>query len=279
VRRRARRKSAMRLPTNQREIGADEELELWKAFKNEGSMEAREILANKYIHLVKYVINRLMSSSHIESEVLDYDDLFSCGVMGLLAALDGFDLSREVKFVTYAIPRIRGSVIDELRSVDWIPRSLRQRVNQLQATFQEIEQENQRPASEQEVAERLGLDSEALNSLLQDASRAALLSLDEILRISDDSTTTRGEVTPSSDMDDPRRQIQKEQIVEILTIAIENLPEKERLVVIMYYNEELTLREIGEVLGVTESRICQLHTKAMMRLRGRLAGVKHDLLV
>ena len=265
--------------TKKRAMSAEEEAELWNAFKQKGSMEARETLANKYIHLVKYVINRLLSSSHIESEVLDYDDLFSCGVMGLLAALDGFDLSREVKFVTYAIPRIRGSVIDELRSVDWIPRSLRQRVNQLQATFQEIEQENQRPASEQEVAERLGLDSEALNSLLQDASRAALLSLDEILRISDDSTTTRGEVTPSSDMDDPRRQIQKEQIVEILTIAIENLPEKERLVVIMYYNEELTLREIGEVLGVTESRICQLHTKAMMRLRGRLAGVKHDLLV
>jgi RNA polymerase sigma factor for flagellar operon FliA len=105
------------------------------------------------------------------------------------------------------------------------------------------------------------------------------LSLDEVLRISDDSTTTRGEVTPSIELEDPRRQIQKEEIVEILTTAIENLPEKERLVVIMYYNEDLTLREIGEVLGVTESRICQLHTKAMMRLRGRLTAWRQDLFV
>jgi RNA polymerase sigma factor for flagellar operon FliA len=264
---------------SKRAVSPEEESELWKAFKCEGSMEAREKLANKYIHLVKYVINRLLSSSHIESEVLDYDDLFSCGVMGLLAALDGFDLSREVKFVTYAIPRIRGSVIDELRAVDWIPRSLRHRVNQLQATFQQLQQELQRPASEEEVAERLGVDPAALNGLLQDASRAALLSLDEVLRISDDSTTTRGEVTPSIELEDPRRQIQKEEIVEILTTAIENLPEKERLVVIMYYNEDLTLREIGEVLGVTESRICQLHTKAMMRLRGRLTAWRQDLFV
>lgn len=268
-----------RSPTSKQVISSEEETELWRAFKYEDSMDAREKLANKYIHLVKYVINRLLSSSRIESEVLDYDDLFSCGVMGLLSALDGFDLSREVKFVTYSIPRIRGAIIDELRAVDWIPRSLRQRVNQLQATFQELEQELQRPASEREVAERLGVDPDTLNSLLQDASRAAVLSLDEILRISDDSTTTRGEVTPSIDLEDPRRQIQREQIVDILTNAIENLPEKERLVVIMYYNEELTLREIGEVLGVTESRTCQLHTKAMMRLRGRLAGWKQDLFV
>lgn len=268
-----------RLSTSKQSISSEKEAELWRAFKYEGSMDARETLANKYIHLVKYVINRLLSSSHIQSEVLDYDDLFSCGVMGLLSALDGFDLSRQVKFITYSIPRIRGSVIDELRAVDWIPRSLRQRMNQLQVAFQELEQELQRPASEQEVAERLGVDPTALNGLLQDASRAALLSLDEILRISDDGTITRGEVTPSVDLEDPRRQIQKEQIVEILTSAIENLPEKERLVVIMYYNEELTLREIGVVLGVTESRICQLHAKAMMRLRGRLAGWKQDLFV
>ncbi|MFH1741822.1 MAG: FliA/WhiG family RNA polymerase sigma factor [bacterium] len=269
----------LRESTSRQAMSPEEEAELWEAFKQNNSLEAREALANKYIHLVKYVINRLLSSSHIESEVLDYDDLFSCGVMGLLAALDGFDLSRQVKFITYAIPRIRGSIIDELRSVDWIPRSLRQRVNQLQATFQEVEQDLQRPASKEEVAERLGVDSSVLNGLLQDASRAALLSLDEILRISDESTTTRGEMTPSNDLDDPRRQIQREEIVEILTMAIENLPEKERLVVVMYYNEELTLREIGVVLGVTESRVCQLHTKAMMRLRGRLASVRQDLFV
>ncbi|HPA44563.1 MAG TPA: FliA/WhiG family RNA polymerase sigma factor [bacterium] len=265
--------------TTRKAISPEEEAELWQAFKNENSFEARETLANKYIHLVKYVINRLLSASHIESEVLDYDDLFSCGVMGLLAALDNFDLSRNVKFITYAIPRIRGSIIDELRSVDWIPRSLRQRVNQLQATFQEVEQELQRPATDTEVADRLGVDSAVLSGLLQDASRAALLSLDEILRISDESSATRGEMTPAADTEDPRRQIQKEEIVEVLTIAIENLPEKERLVVVMYYNEELTLREIGEVLGVTESRVCQLHTKAMMRLRGRLTSIQHDLFV
>ena len=269
----------MKLFTSQREkISEEQEQALWIEFKEQGSFEAREALANKYIHLVKYVINRLLSASHIESEVLDYDDLFSVGAMGLLAAVDGFELSRGVKFVTYAIPRIRGSIIDELRSVDWIPRSLRQRVNRLQSTYAELEQEMLRPATELEVAERMGVDEDQLRQLLHDASRAALLSLDEVVRISEDGSASRAELTKGT-TDDPRDGIQREEVIEMLTDAIEALPEKERLVVVMYYNEELTLREIGEVLGVTESRICQLHSKAMMRLRGRLQAWQQDMVL
>jgi len=260
-------------------ISPEEEKRLWMEYTKTRSLDAREKLAEKYIHLVKYVINRMLTVSHIESEVLDYDDLYSCGVMGLLAAIDGFDTTREVKFITYAIPRIKGSIIDELRSVDWIPRSLRQQVNRLQSAFNELEGELMRPANDTELSQRLGITSEDLQSLLNHASRASLLSLDEVIRISDDGTTTRGEMTPARKTEDPRNTIHQEEIVELLTQAIENLPEKERLVVIMYYNDELTLREIGEVLGVTESRICQLHTKAMLRLRGKLTAWQQDLVV
>jgi len=259
-------------------ISQEEEAKYWVEFTQTGSLDAREKLAEKYIHLVKYVINRMLAVSHIESEVLDYDDLYSCGVMGLLTAIDNFDPSRDVKFITYAIPRIKGSIIDELRSVDWIPRSLRQQVNRLQAVFSELEGELMRPANETELAEKLGVDVKELQQLLHHASRATLLSLDEVLRVSDDGATTRGDVTPSRKVDDPRNSIQQEEIVELLTQAIENLPSKERLVVVLYYNEELTLREIGEVLGVTESRICQLHTKAMLRLRGKLQTWQQDMM-
>ncbi len=260
-------------------ISEEEEKQLWAEFTQSGSLEVREKLAEKYIHLIKYVINRMLAVSHIESEVLDYDDLYSCGVMGLLSAIDNFDPGRDVKFITYAIPRIKGSIIDELRSVDWIPRSLRQQVNKLQNAFNELESQLLRPANELELAAKLGIEPEDLQGLLNHASRAALLSLDEVLRISDDGTTTRADVTPSRNTDDPRDQIQQEEIVELLTQAIEGLPDKERLVVVMYYNEELTLREIGEVLGVTESRICQLHTKAMLRLRGKLATWQSDMVI
>ena len=270
----------MKLFSSQREkISDEQEQELWIEFKENGSYEAREKLATKYIHLVKYVINRLLSASHIESEVLDYDDLLSVGTMGLLAAADGFDLSRNVKFITYAIPRIRGSIIDELRSVDWIPRSLRQSVNKVQGTYAELEQELLRPATEGEVADRMGLEGEELRKVLQHASRAALLSLDEVVRISENGTASRAEMTKNPVEHDPRDSIQREQVIELLTDAIEGLPEKERLVVVMYYNEDLTLREIGEVVGVTESRICQLHSKAMLRLRGRLQAWQQDMVV
>lgn len=265
--------------TTREQISPEEERRLWIEYQKSRSSEIRDKLAEKYIHLIKYVINRMLAVSHIESEVLDYDDLYSCGVIGLLAAIDNYDPGRDVKFITYAVPRIKGSIIDELRSVDWIPRSLRQQVNKLQNVYAELEGELQRPASETEIASKLGVEMNDLHELLHHASRAALLSLDEVMRVSDDSSTTLGLMTPSKNNDDPRDQIQKEEIVELLTQAIENLPEKERLVVIMYYNEELTLREIGEVLGVTESRVCQMHTKAMLRLRGKLASWQQDMFV
>ncbi len=259
-------------------ISPEEEKKLWGEFAQSGSLEAREKLAEKYIHLVKYVINRMLAVSHIESEVLDYDDLYSCGVMGLLSAIDHFDPKRDVKFITYAIPRIKGAIIDELRSVDWIPRSLRQQVNKLQNAFAELEGELLRPAQETELASKLDMEVDTLHNLLHHASRSTLLSLDEVLRISEENTATRADITPSRKIDDPRHTIQQEEIVELLTEAIENLPSKERLVVVLYYNEELTLREIGEVLGVTESRVCQLHTKAMLRLRGKLQNWQQDIM-
>jgi RNA polymerase sigma factor for flagellar operon FliA len=259
----------------------ESEAELWQKAKNGSAKEreaAREKLVLRYLHLVKYVINRIVSGHSLESEFLSYDDLCSCGVIGLMEAVDGFDPGREVKFTTYAVPRIRGSVIDELRALDWIPRSLRSRVNQLQKAYAELENELLRPATDEEVSSYLSITLEELDQLLLNASRISILSLDEEVRIAGETEVPREEMT-EAETECPRDEIQRDQVLEIMKQAIRNLPEKERLVVHMYYVNELTFKEIGEVLEVTESRVCQLHSKAVLRLRGRLRPLQHELVI
>jgi RNA polymerase sigma factor for flagellar operon FliA len=255
----------------------ESEAELWKRVQK-GDAQAREKIILKYLHLVKYVINRIVSGHTLSGEFLSYDDLYSCGVLGLMEAVDGFDPSREVKFTTYAVPRVRGSIIDELRALDWIPRSLRARVNQLQKAYAELENQFLRPATDQEVGKKLELSEEELDDLLLDASRIAVLSLDEEVRVAGESEVTREDMT-EGDTVDPRHEIQFEEVNQIIKSAINNLPEKERLVLLLYYANELTFKEIGEVLEVTESRVCQLHSKAVARLRGRLRQHKQDLVL
>ena len=251
---------------------------MWHRYKESGEMQARERLICQHLHLVKYMLHRIMARYQLDQEAVSVDDLYSCGTLGLMEAVDGFDPSREVKFVTYALPRIRGAIIDEMRSMDWIPRSLRQRVNQMQAAFAELERTLGRPASDSEVSVRLGLDLEQYYQLLEQASRVSLLSLDEQLQLCDEGQVVR-EATVAVQETSARTQLQREQVVALLEKSIEELPEKERLVLVMYYVNELTLREIGEVLEVTESRVCQLHSKAIMRLRGRLQSQQHDLVM
>lgn len=251
---------------------------LWQEYKKSGSAQAREELIRKHLHLVKYVIGRILARYQLGKDAVSVEDLYSCGVLGLMEAVDGFDPSRMVKFVTYAIPRVRGAIIDELRALDWIPRSLRQRVNQLQAAYAELEQDLGRPVGDSELGARLGLQPEQLQTLLDQASRITLLSLDELVRLGDDSQVSR--VAPAeSGGDNVRAQIQRDEVITLLEAAIEQLPERERLVLVMYYVEELTLKEIGEVLSVTESRVCQLHSKAVLRLRARLRSLEHDLVI
>jgi len=247
---------------------------VWKKIVK-GDRDARDLMIRQYVYLVKYVLNRLVSHPHLDQDVLDFDDLYSAGVIGLINAVDNYDPQRGVKFITYSIPRIRGAIIDELRAVDWLPRSLRQKVNKLNGAYSQIENQFLRPARDEEVSSYLGISVEEFRTVLSSASRSVVLSLDEELRLSDDSSVTRADQAIRHEKS-CRDLVAREELVRILSNTIETLPEKERLVVAMYYYDEMTFKEIGKVLSVTESRICQLHTKAMTRLRGRLKDLEHE---
>lgn len=251
-----------------------DEAEVWQEIVK-GNAPARDRMIRQYIYVVKYVLNRLVTHPHLDQDVLDFDDLYSAGVIGLINAVDNFDPGREVKFITYAIPRVRGAIIDELRAVDWLPRSLRKRMNQLQNAYAQLEHKFLRPANDEEVSAHLDLSIEEFRQLLSMASRSVVLSLDEELRLSDDSRTTRGDQAARTERT-CRDILARDELIHILTGTIESLPEKERLVVAMYYYDEMTFKEIGKVLNVTESRVCQLHTKSMSRLRARLKNLEHE---
>ena len=257
-------------------LSEEEERRLWTALTEHGDVSAREQIALHYVHVVKYVINRLTALSQLETEVVDYDDLYSTGVLGLLAAVDHFDPGREVKFITYAVPRVRGAIIDSLRAMDWLPRSLRQKVSRLQQVQSQLETRLGRSAGEGDLAEAMEMNLTELQETLHAANRALVLSLNEELSFSDEGSTQLVNVTASSDPD-ARHGIQRAEVVHILKESIHNLPDKEKHVVVMYYEREMTFREIGLVLEVTESRVCQLHSRAMLRLRGRLGEVSGDL--
>lgn len=257
-------------------IGRFDEPALWKALRSGADPAAREQIALHYVHLVKYVINRLTALSQLETEVVDYDDLYSTGILGLLSAIDHFDPGREVKFITYAVPRIRGAIIDSLRAMDWLPRSLRQEVSRLREAQARLEMRLGRAPDEEELAAELGAGIDEVRRALLAASRSAVLSLDEDQSFSEDGSTTLAGITPAR-RDDPRDDLHRQQVVRILEDSIRNLPDKERDVVVMYYHREMTFREIGMVLDVTESRVCQLHGKAMLRLKNRLAQIASDL--
>ena len=242
-------------------------------------VENREEMIKKHINLVKYVLSRMINTSAYTSNSIDYEDLYSCGVLGLIEAVDGFDPSRDVKFSTYAIPRIRGSIVDELRARDFLPRLVRQKLNEIQKAYSEIEKDHLRSATDAEVREKLGYDVVEFNQLLMIASCSMTVSIDEtITGLLDNHKITFGELLADSHGEDPHQTVAREEMVALLQNSISNLPEKERLVMTLYYHEELTFKEIGEVLEVTESRVCQLHAKAILRLRGRLSQYSNDFL-
>ena len=223
-----------------------------------------------YSPLVKYVAGRMSSGlpAHVEEA-----DLISYGLLGLIGAIDRFDPSLDIKFETYAIARIRGSIIDELRTLDWVPRSVRSRARNIERAIRELEAKLSRAPTDEEIAARLGITTDELDESLIDISRSSIAALDELW-----STAGEGDQVSLLDMLEdpesirPEEALDEPEVREALADAISRLPEREKLVVTLYYYEELTLREIGEVLGVTESRVSQLHTKAVLRLRSRLQG-------
>ncbi|HWP33800.1 MAG TPA: RNA polymerase sigma factor WhiG [Solirubrobacterales bacterium] len=246
--------------------------DLWRRYKVEGDASARERLVVAYSPMVKFVAGRLGAGlpSHVDDA-----DLISYGLMGLIGAIERFEPERGIKFETFAMTRIRGAIIDELRSLDWVPRSVRARAREIEAAQAKLEHELQRAPSEAELAARLGITEDELQTSLLEIANSSVYALDELWTVSDSSGDQVSLLDTISDprADDPQESLASSEIKDRLTEAIGSLPEREQLVVALYYYENLTLREIGEVLGVTESRVSQLHTKAVMRLKSGLQAV------
>jgi RNA polymerase sigma factor for flagellar operon FliA len=246
--------------------------DLWRRYKGEGDASARERLVVAYSPMVKFVAGRLGAGlpSHVDDA-----DLISYGLMGLIGAIERFDPSRGIKFETFAMTRIRGAIIDELRSLDWVPRSVRSRAREIEAAQAKLEHELQRAPTEAELAARLEISEEELQTSLLEIANSSVYALDELWTVSDSSGDQVSLLDTISDprAEDPQESLDSSEVKDRLTEAIAALPEREQLVVALYYYENLTLREIGEVLGVTESRVSQLHTKAVMRLKSGLQAV------
>ena len=219
---------------------------------------------------MKYVASRVATGLPASVE---QGDLVSYGIFGLIDALEKFDPAREIKFETYAIPRIRGAIIDELRSLDWVPRSVRTRARQIERAIAVLERELMRAPTDDEIAKKLGIEPEELEDSLREISRTSVAALDELWSpMGGGDQIALIDTIEDGSGPDPESSLEQTEIREALAEAISSLPEREKLVVTLYYYEELTLREIGEVLGVTESRVSQLHTKAILRLKAHLAG-------
>ncbi|MGH2741503.1 MAG: FliA/WhiG family RNA polymerase sigma factor, partial [Thermoleophilaceae bacterium] len=220
---------------------------------------------------VKYVAGRMASGlpSHVEEA-----DLISYGLLGLIGAIERFDPDREIKFETFAITRIKGSVIDELRSLDWVPRSVRTKARQIEKMNAKLEHRLHRAPTDQEMASALDVSVDEFQESLVRISNSSVVALDELWTVSDSSGDQVSLLDTIQDPAavDPALEMDTTEMKDRLADAIARLPEREKLVVALYYYENLTLREIGEVLGVTESRVSQLHTKAVLRLKSRLQG-------
>ena len=256
----------MTLETNVKPI---ELRELWRRYKGEGEERARERLVVAYSPLVKYVAGRIASSlpPHV-----DEADLISYGLVGLISAIERFDPGREIKFETYAISRIKGSIIDELRSLDWVPRSVRSKAREIERVCAKLENRLQRAPTDDEIAAELGVTLPEFHHSLSQIANTSLVALDELWAISgsDGDTASLIDTIEDPKSRDPSRMLDLSEMKSRLAAAIDALPPREKIVIALYYYENLTLREIGEVLGVTESRVSQLHTKAILRLKGRL---------
>lgn len=250
--------------------------ELWLEYKEKDNMEARDELIIQYASLVKYVANRLAINL---SSVVELDELISYGIEGLIDAMEKFDHKRNIKFETYAITRIRGSMIDGLRSMDWVPVSLRQKSKELERTYAALEARLGRAATDAEVAQEMGISRDELANLLREVASTTIISLDDFLpgEEGDDSKKRIVDILQDEDAVDALEMAELTEAKETLAKAISRLPDKEKNVVYLYYYEGLTLKEIGAVLTLSESRISQLHTKAILRLRGSLSKKKHIL--
>jgi len=250
--------------------------ELWARYRKTRDPAMRDALIRQYTPLVKYVAGKVAANM---PNTVEFEDLVGFGVFGLLDAIDKFDPDKNVKFKTYAVTRIRGAIFDELRSIDWVPRSVRQRTREIEDAIGTLESKLGRPASDQEIAESLGLSEDELARTMLKISGTSILSLNDVRYSGDEADKISiGESLESPSSLNPDSAVEREEIKKVIVQAINELPDKEKKVLVLYYYEDLTLKEIGQVLDVTESRVSQLHTKAILRLRAKLTNVRKGII-
>jgi RNA polymerase sigma factor FliA len=241
----------------------------WRNYKNDESPEARDRLILHYSPLVKYVAGRVAVGLPAN---IEQADLVSYGIFGLIDAINKYDIDRNIKFETYAISRIRGAIIDELRAIDWVPRSVRFKAREVEKAYTSLENKLKRPPSDQEIAQELGVSDDELSHIYSQLSTISLVALDQLLAVDGEKGDRLSLVETLEDTKatSPTEAFESEEMKGILGEAINKLPEREKIVVTLYYYEGLTLAQIGKVLHVTESRISQMHTKAVLALRGKI---------
>lgn len=244
-----------------------DERQLWIEYKRSGNLKIREELVLKYIPLVKYVVGKMIVNL---PKNVEYDDLVEYGIIGLLDAVEKFDLNKEITFKTYAVTRVRGSIYDELRAQDWVPRSVRKLVKEIERAYVELETKFKRMPSEEEVANFLDIPVKKMEEIYAKVDAGNVSSLDDTVYDGNDSTTTLANTVEDKKVENPQVELEKNELRVALIERLEELNEKERMVITLYYYEKLTLKEIGQVLEISESRVSQIHSKAIFKLKSKL---------
>jgi RNA polymerase sigma factor for flagellar operon FliA len=248
--------------------------QVWRDYRMMPSVDLRNRLIERYLPLVKYNAERIWARL---PDGVDLDDLISAGVFGLMDAIDSFDLERGVKFETYCVPRIRGAMLDELRTMDWVPRLVRSKASKLEDARKKLEAELGRPPRPDELAVKLGISHEELETLLQEASAVSLISLNKKWYETDSYKDVREiDILEDKKAEDPTRRLQNRDLMRLVT---RGLSRNERLIIILYYYEEMTMKEIGTTLDLSESRVSQMHSSIINRLQGLLSNRRPEFSV
>jgi len=249
--------------------------ELWQRYRKTKDPAIRETFIKQYAPLVKYVAGKVAIGM---PHNVEFDDLVGYGVFGLMDAIDKYDPEKNVKFKTYAVTRIRGAIFDELRQIDWVPRSVRQKTREIESVISSLEAQLGRTASDHEAAGALGMDEAEYLKTIQKISGTSILSLNDVWFSGDENDKISiGDSIESPSSLNPDVIVEKDEIRRVIVEAINELPDKEKKILVLYYYEDLTLKDIGRVLEVTESRVSQLHTKAIMHLRSKLTNIRKGI--
>jgi RNA polymerase sigma factor for flagellar operon FliA len=248
--------------------------DIWEQFAETRCPALRNELIVAYAPLARFVVGRLGIPA---TGLLEAEDLVSYGMIGLINAIDRYDPGRGIRFEAFATARIRGAVIDQLRALNWLPRSAVARMRQIEAALANLEQRLGRPATEEETAADIGVSTQRYRQMLMEAS-ASILSLDAPLNSlsQEDDTASLGEMLEDQNTQGPAEEVERQELVAALSTAIRRLPEREQALLSLYYREELTMKEISRLMGISESRVCQLHMQAIMRLRGALSAYRYE---